>query len=69
MAMDDSAGARTDNEVDPAIPFSVAEIFELPSPTVLDKPCVPGAFEIVATPVVPDVQLTWVVRSWVVESE
>ena len=57
-AIDCSAAAVTVNTVEPVIPLSVALIVEVPAPTAVASP----VLEIVATEVVAEAQVTWLVR-------
>ena len=64
-AIDWSAAAVTVSTVEPVMPLSVALIVEVPVPTAVAKPAV----EMVATEVVAEAQVTWLVRFWVELSE
>ena len=57
-AMDWSAAAVTVSTVEPVVPLSVALIVEVPVPTPVANP----AAVIVATEVVADAQVTWLVK-------
>jgi hypothetical protein len=61
-AIDWSTAAVTVSTVESVIPPSVAEIVDVPPATPVAMPCEPDAFEIVATDVVADAQVTWLVR-------
>jgi methylglyoxal synthase len=67
-AMDTSVAAVTVNVVLPLTPPSVAVMTDDPVFTDDASPALPPAFEMVAVPVVPDVQVTAVVRVCVVMS-
>src|SRR5262245_34420732 len=68
-AIDWSAAAVTVSVVAPLMPESAALIDEVPTAAAVASPLVPAAFDIVATLVVADAQLTWLVRFWVEASE
>ena len=60
-AIDWRAAAVTVRTVEPVTPFIVAEIVEVPVPTPVANPAV----VIVATEVVAEAQVTWLVKSCV----
>ena len=60
-AIETSAAAVTVSTVEPVMPLNVALIFEVPAPTAVASP----VLETVATDVVADAHVTWLVRSWV----
>ena len=68
-AIDWRAAALTVRTVEPLMPPSVALIVEVPVATAVARPCEPAVLEIVATEVVADAQVTWLVRSCVELSE
>ena len=68
-AIDDKVAAVTVRIVDPVTPPRVAEMVEVPTPTALERPWLPAAFEIVAAGVLDDAHVTVVVRFCVEASE
>ena len=64
-AMEVSVAAVTVSTVEPVTLEKAAEMVLVPAPTPLASPRDPLALEIVATEVVPELQRTWLVRSWV----
>ena len=68
-AIDWSVAAVTVSVVLPVFPESAAVMALVPTPTVLARPFDPAALEMVATAVVAEAQVTWLVRSWVELSE
>ena len=68
-AIDRNTATLTASTVEPATPLSVALIVERPSATPVAKPCDLEAFEIVATVVVAEAHVTWLVRFCVELSE
>jgi hypothetical protein len=65
MAIETSCAGVMVTVVDPVIAPEVAEMFELPTVTPVARPGV----EIVATAVVSELQITELVRFWVLPSE
>ena len=63
--IDTSVAAVTVRVVEPEIAPDVPVIVVDPTPLELARPSDPAAFEIVATPVSEEDQVTAVVRSWV----
>lgn len=55
----------TVSTVEPVIPFSVALILDVPVSTAVATPFEPAELEMVATLVVADDQVTWLLMSWV----
>src|SRR5262249_52163894 len=51
--------------VEPVTEPSVALMVDVPCDTAVARPWLPALFEIVATEVLAEAQVTWVVRSWV----
>ena len=49
----------------PLTPLNVAEMVVVPIPTALARPCEPEVLEMVATVVLDEVQVTWVVMFFV----
>ena len=66
--IDTSAAVVTVSVLLPETVPTAAVITVLPMPTELASPLVPAALLIVATPVVNELHVTWVVRFWVVLS-
>ncbi len=64
-AIDTRLAAVTVSVVLPEMLPLVAEMVVLPTATELARPCEPAALLMVATAVVPEAQVTWVVRFWV----
>lgn len=67
-AMDTSAAAVTFKVVDPEIAPSVAVISDVPVVAVVARPLLPAALLMVATAGVSDIQVTMLVRFWVLLS-
>lgn len=67
-AIDCSAAAVTVNVVEPDIGPNVAVISDEPVATVLARPLLPAALLMVATPGVADIQVTMLVKGWVLLS-
>ena len=61
--MDCSTAAVTVSTVEPVMPPRLALIDDVPIATAVARPCDPDALEMVATEVVAEAQVTWVVRS------
>ena len=64
----DRVAAVTVSVVLPETPPKVAVIVVVPAATDVARPCDPPALLIVATAVLDELQVTWVVRSCVVKS-
>ena len=67
-AIDTKAAVVTVSGVEPVIPFAVALIVTSPGITLVARPALPVALEMETTPVLEEVQLTCVVKSFVVAS-
>ena len=61
-AIDSRAAAVTVKVVEPLMPPIAALIFEVPVLTVVARPCEPEELEMVATEVVAEAQVTWLVK-------
>ncbi len=64
-AIDTSVAAVTVNVVLPEMLPLVAEMVVLPAAAELARPCDPAALLMVATPMLLEAQVTWLVRFWV----
>ncbi len=67
--MDCRAAGVTVSTVEPVIPASTAQIVEVPAATGVARPFDPAILEMVATEVVAEAQVTWVVKVLVEVSE
>jgi hypothetical protein len=68
IAIETSVAGVTLSTVEPVMLPIVAEIVLVPVPTASVRPCAPAAFDIEATPLTAEPQVTWLVRLWVVPS-
>ena len=64
-----SAAAVTVRTVEPVTPPSLAVMVDVPVPAAVARPCEPAVLEMVATEVVAEAQVTWLVRFCVELSE
>jgi hypothetical protein len=68
-AIDSKTAALTVSTVEPVMPSSVALMVDVPCATAVARPCEPEALEMVATEVVAEAQVTWLVSFTVDPSE